>query len=268
MFTFTPTEGRVILTDFTQPQSLKAPAESAHILRELADIKRNLDGTPHFRVSFGECTVKTRGGEQYLAYRKKLPKQIQVAWMQGNNRYPMSVDTKLLPKDIPLYPVNKIIWEGLPCWVLEEWESPEVLAAEWEPRYKWDDRAGKVVDWMGPPPQAGCYRAVAYLHDGNWGYAPLPASLPNVVRGLLAAAERSRVENPYLENTPELIAARTSAINNQLNQQEEDKLNALAEEFVEALIHHPKLIDDLQTSLHSEIEFHKKRENRRANAAK
>lgn len=254
-----PLEGRVILTDYEQPIFTKAPSEAPTIFRELANYWRNPYGDPRFRLSWGEQAVKTRGGQRILAYRKKNPKQIQTGWMQGNTRYPNNVDITTLPRLPVLQPIVVTQWEGYPFWILEEWESPEVLAAEWSPRYLYIDRLGKTVDWMGPVPERGCYRAVAFIHDGNFGYVPLPERLANLLKGLVTKAEEDVLENPYVENTPDLIEKRKQKLDQELDAQEAAAKDQFADRLI-AEVKRPKFLEDLNTAMYSEVDFHLRRQ--------
>lgn len=253
-----PLEGRIFLTNYEQPPFSKAPSEEPAIFTGLADFWRNRYGDPRFRVVWGEQAIKTRGGQDILAYRKRNPVRIQIGWMQGNVRYPITTDPKTLPRLPVVYPIYETRWEGYPFWILEEWESPEFLATQWEPRYKFSEREGKVVDWMGDVPERGCYRAVAFIHDGNFGYTKLPERLPQLVHGLVATVAADPLENPYADNTLELQARRREKLDKELAAIEQASIDEFADRMVDAL-KKPNILEDLQTAVHSEVDYHKKR---------
>lgn len=253
-----PLEGRVIWTDFNQPAFTKAPIESAEIFTKIADISKIESKIPRFRLVWGQQAVKTRGGESILAYRKRNPVKIQTGWLQGKFKYPVSKDLSTLPRVPVITPIFDVRWEGYDFWILEEWEAPEVLAAEWNPRYIYSPVQGKTIDWMGPVPRQGCYRAVAFIHNGEMGYQQLPTELPSLVRALYELAQENLLENPYAENTPELIARRKAAADAEFEAEEQRAIDQLAERFVDTF-KSSKRMEDLQTAAHSEVDYHLKR---------
>lgn len=254
----TALEGRVFLTDYVQPTFTKAPRVPPALLRDLANYRRNEYGDPLFRLVWGEQCIKTRGEQRIIAYRKANPTRVQTGWLQGLIRYPMGTDLKLLPP----YPiVQKIMdtrWHGFGCWILECWLSPEKLAREWNPRYLYSQREGKVIDWMGPLPEKGCYTGVAFLHDGFMRYHELSESLMDFVRGIVLEAEADPLENPWVENTPELVEKRKLRLDGELQAKEDTAIDELAERFV-AENKNPKLMEDMQRALTSDITYHLKR---------
>ena len=85
--------------------------------------------------------------------------------------------------------------------------------------------------------------------------------------GKVAKSLEDKLENPYLDNTPELIAARKARADAELTAKEQANLDEFTERLVLEL-KKPQVLDDLNTAVHSEVDYHKRREQAFRDACK